>query len=273
MQLTPNAEWSLASICGQGTDKLYTVQLEPVKANRHKLTGIPTSQLRLCCNHPDCKKHHLPQVRHGAGPAPNPGPNPDRNPDLDPDPFPDPNPIPNPDPNPIHNPDPNPNPNPNPHPHPNQAALPLFCDRCRTSLMQPSHQGIYHEETITAMHNANGKMQLRLCSTCHKSLEKKGPTALSAEVRDVHANPNPRPAPNPDPNLDPNPNPNPNLDPNPNLNLDPNPNPSTLAVVRSCWGRRLRRRRRRPIRARARRKRSSLHLRRRPLAPAVAQSP
>ena len=96
MQLTPNAEWSLASIRGQGTDKLYTVQLEPAEANRHKPTGIPTSQLRLCCNHPDCKKHNLPQVRHGheANPDPNPGPNPD------PDPDPGPNPDPNPDPQP-----------------------------------------------------------------------------------------------------------------------------------------------------------------------------
>ena len=94
VQLTPNAEWSLASIRGQGSDKLYTVQLEPAEANRHKPTGIPTSQLRLCCNHPDCKKHHLPQ-----------------------------------------------------------AALPLFCDRCRKALMQSPQQRIYYQVRAPALLN------------------------------------------------------------------------------------------------------------------------
>ena len=127
VQLTPNAEWSLATIRGQGSDRLYTVQLEPAEANRAKPTGIPFSQLRLCCNHPECKKHHLPQ-----------------------------------------------------------AALPLFCDRCRKALMQSPQQRIYYQETFSDMQRADGKTQLRLCNTCHQSLrneQKKSHAALSAEVK------------------------------------------------------------------------------------------
>ena len=79
--------------------------------------------------------------------------------------------------------------------------------------MQSPQQRIYYQETFAAMHNANGKTQLRLCNTCHQSLrneQKKGHAALSAEVTDVHANPNPTPRPAPNPNHNPNPNPNPN---------------------------------------------------------------
>ena len=59
VQLTPQDDWKLASIRGC-SDKLYTVQLEPAEQNRHKPTGIPTSQLRLACNHESCRKHLLP---------------------------------------------------------------------------------------------------------------------------------------------------------------------------------------------------------------------
>ena len=62
VQLTPESEWKLARVrgcTGAAAEKLYTVQLEPADQHRQKPSGISSSQLRLCCDHTDCRKHAL----------------------------------------------------------------------------------------------------------------------------------------------------------------------------------------------------------------------
>ena len=49
-----------------------------------------------------------------------------------------------------------------------QAALPLFCDRCRKSLLQQSNQAVYLQEADSRV--PIGKSGLRMCSTCFNHL-------------------------------------------------------------------------------------------------------
>jgi len=66
------------------------------------------------------------------------------------------------------------------------AALPLFCDRCKNSLMQSPQRRGYYQESPEAADKANAANCIRLCNTCYGSLTteltKRGERALMEEV-------------------------------------------------------------------------------------------
>ena len=167
-------EWKLAVVHAFKESGGYTIQLEPVENNRHKQTGVTFNQLRMACLHPDCRRHAVCPSPHAnlhrriphdslAGRSPTPKcvhqSTRIRDPDLR---FTRPWICGSPAAPLTLNP---------PRRQLFLAALPLFCDRCKNSLMQSAQRRVYFQEKMDAAELANATSCIRLCNTCYTSLK------------------------------------------------------------------------------------------------------